>query len=93
MELNGVARGLAADMFPEPVADHAERQRQREHFRDALDRERHIGVAVMSKRGETIRLNYFGGLEDTAKYATDLQEALALGKELAGPRRHGSSGR
>ena len=61
-------------------------------FSDVRENLRSIGV-VMSKRGETIRLNYFGGLEDTAKYATDLQEALALGTELAGPRRHGSSGR
>ncbi|WP_432283675.1 hypothetical protein SLT36_17400 [Aminobacter sp. BA135] len=62
-------------------------------FSDVRESLRSIGV-VMSKRGETIRLNYFGGLEDTAKYATDLQEALALGRELAGPRRsNGPSGR
>jgi len=45
-----------------------------------------MGV-VMSKRGETIRLNHFGGLEDTARYTNDLQDALALGRELAQPRR------
>ncbi|GAA4112455.1 hypothetical protein ASC75_17340 [Aminobacter sp. DSM 101952] len=59
-------------------------------FSDVRETLRSIGV-VMSKRGETIRLNHFGGLEDTAKYTTDLQDALALGREIAGPRRAGAS--
>ena len=40
------ARRLAADAPPQPVADLAERERQREHLRDALDRERHVAVAA-----------------------------------------------
>lgn len=60
-------------------------------FSDVRETLRSIGV-VMSKRGETIRLNHFGGLEDTAKYTTDLQDALALGRQIAGPRR-ASAGR
>lgn len=55
-------------------------------FSEVRESLRSIGV-VMSKRGETIRLNHFGGLEDTAKYTTDLHDALVLGRELAQPRR------
>ena len=40
------ARRLAADALPQPVADLAERERQREHLRDALDRERRVAVAA-----------------------------------------------
>ena len=39
------ARRLAPDAPPQPVADLAERQRQRENLRDALDRERRVRVA------------------------------------------------
>ena len=35
---------LAADPPPQPVADHAQRESQREDFRDALDRERRVAV-------------------------------------------------
>lgn len=38
----------------------------------------------LSKRGETIRINFFGGLEDTARYSNNLEEALANGLEMAG---------
>lgn len=55
-------------------------------FSDVRETLRTMGV-VMSKRGATIRLNHFGGLEDTARYTNDLQDALALGRELAQPRR------
>jgi|GEM_PF-2116381 hypothetical protein len=55
-------------------------------FSEVRETLRTMGV-VMSKRGETIRLNHFGGLEDTARYTNDLQDALALGRELAQPRR------
>lgn len=40
------ARGLAADAAPQPVAHFAERQGEREHLRDALDRERRVAVAA-----------------------------------------------
>ena len=55
-ELNAAARRLAADALPQPVADLAERQRQREDLRDALDRERHIAVAA--------RRDVAGGIDD-----------------------------
>ena len=45
---DGVERSagwLAADPVPQPVADHAERERQREHLGDALDGEGGIGLA------------------------------------------------
>ncbi|PWK65841.1 hypothetical protein C8K44_11556 [Aminobacter sp. AP02] len=61
-------------------------------FSDVRETLRSIGV-VVSKRGETIRLNHFGGLEDTAKYTTDLQDALSLGRAMAGPRRQVMAGR
>jgi hypothetical protein len=43
---------------------------------------RELGI-VMSKRGEALRINYFGGLEDTACYPRTLQEALDQGFELS----------
>ena len=42
---------------------------------------RDIGI-VISKRGETLRINYFSGLEDTARYPSSLQEALEAGFEM-----------
>jgi hypothetical protein len=42
---------------------------------------REVGI-VISKRGETLRINYFSGLEDTAHYTTSLQEALETGFEM-----------
>ena len=47
---------------------------------------RDIGI-VISKRGETLRINYFSGLEDTARYMTSLEDALAQGLKMAKPRR------
>jgi hypothetical protein len=43
---------------------------------------RKAGV-VMSKRGETHRINFFGGLEDTAYYTSDLRDALAKGLKMS----------
>ena len=48
---------------------------------------REVGI-VISKRGETHRINYFSGLEDTAHYTTSLQDALDKGLAMASPRRH-----
>lgn len=42
---------------------------------------------VMSKRGETHRINFFFGLEDTAHYTTSLQDALEKGLAMARPQR------
>lgn len=61
-------------------------------FSEVRETLRTMGV-VMSKRGEIIRLNHFGGLEDTAKYTTDLQNAATLGRELANPHQRSASGR
>jgi len=47
---------------------------------------REIGI-VISKRGETHRINFFGGLEDTAHYTNSLEDALAKGMMMARPRR------
>ena len=43
--VEGTARRLAADAPPQPVADLAEREREREDLGDALDRERRVTVA------------------------------------------------
>ncbi|ANT51221.1 hypothetical protein GCM10007880_30870 [Mesorhizobium amorphae] len=47
---------------------------------------REAGI-VMSKKGEVHRINFFGGLEDTAHYTTSLEEALDRGLRMARPRR------
>lgn len=47
---------------------------------------RDVGI-VMSKRGETHRINFFGGLEDTARYTNSLEEALNKGLDMAKPLR------
>ncbi|WP_292123200.1 hypothetical protein [Mesorhizobium sp.] len=36
----------------------------------------------MSKRGDVVRINFFGGLEDTASYFTSLREALDMGLQM-----------
>ena len=61
-------------------------------FSEVRETLRGMGV-VVSKRGETIRLNYFGGLEDTARYTNNLEQALALGHEIAQPIRRSISSR
>jgi hypothetical protein len=43
---------------------------------------RDIGI-VISKKGETIRINYFSGLEDTAHYTTSLEDALEKAQQMA----------
>jgi hypothetical protein len=43
---------------------------------------REIGI-VISKRGETHRINFFGGLEETAYYTTSLPDALNTGVDMA----------
>jgi hypothetical protein len=50
---------------------------------------REIGI-VISKRGDTHRINFFGGLEETAYYTTSLTDALDRGVDMA-RRRGGSS--
>jgi hypothetical protein len=42
---------------------------------------------VMSKKGDIHRVNYFGGLENTAHYAASLREALEKGLAMARPQR------
>ncbi|MDX8448569.1 hypothetical protein [Mesorhizobium captivum] len=41
----------------------------------------------MSKKGDVHRINFFGGLEDTARYTTSLKEALERGLAMARPQR------
>lgn len=42
---------------------------------------------VISKKGDVHRINFFGGLEDTARYTTNLMEALKQGLAMARPQR------
>ncbi len=51
---------------------------------------REAGI-VISKRGDTLRINFFGGLEKTARYTESLEEALEIGLAMAGPRTRGAS--
>jgi len=50
-------------------------------YKSVQEQLRQIGI-VMSKRGENLRINYFGGLEETACYPRNLQEALNQGFEM-----------
>lgn len=47
---------------------------------------RELGI-VISKRGYMHRINFFGGLENTAHYTESLEEALERGVAMAGLRR------
>ncbi|GAA2818663.1 hypothetical protein EDC40_103441 [Aminobacter aminovorans] len=51
-------------------------------YREVQERLRAVGI-VVSKRAGVIRLNYFGGFEQSALYAIDLQEALNVGLKMA----------
>jgi hypothetical protein len=51
-------------------------------YKEVQEKLRDKGI-VISKRGDTHRINYFGGLEDTARYTTSLQDALKQGFEMA----------
>ncbi|PBC04299.1 hypothetical protein CK220_11865 [Mesorhizobium sp. WSM3860] len=42
---------------------------------------------VISKKGDVHRINFFGGLENTAHYTTSLKEALEQGLAMARPQR------
>jgi hypothetical protein len=53
-------------------------------YKAVQDRLRAAGI-VISKRGNTHRINYFGGLENTAFYTADLSEALRKGLSMARP--------
>ena len=44
-------------------------------YREIQEKLREMGI-VISKKGGTLRINYFSGMEDTARYVTSLQEAL-----------------
>lgn len=51
-------------------------------YKSVQERLREAGI-VMSKKGEVHRINYFGGLEETALYTTSLEEALTMGLGMA----------
>jgi hypothetical protein len=55
-------------------------------YGEVQEKLREIGI-VISKRGETLRINYFSGLEDTAHYTTSLEDALEKAQQMAKPRR------
>ena len=47
-------------------------------YKDVQETLRAVGI-VMSKKGEMHRINFFSGLEETAYYTDNLQEALEKG--------------
>ncbi len=54
--IEGAARRLPSNAAPEPVADHAERDCQRENLGDALNRKRNIGIA--GANDTAVRINH-----------------------------------
>jgi hypothetical protein len=57
-------------------------------YKQVQDQLRQEGI-VMSKRGATLRINFFGGREDSARYVESLRDALETGLAMAksSPRR------
>lgn len=53
-------------------------------YREVQECLRAVGV-VISKRGAVFRINHFGGIEKSALYVEDLQEALNVGLKMARP--------
>jgi hypothetical protein len=51
-------------------------------YKAVQEKLREIGI-VISKKGETHRINFFSGLNDTAYYTTSLQDALDKGSYMA----------
>ena len=72
-----IAGRLAPDPLPQRVADLAERQRQREHLRDALDRERLVGVARRQHAAVV------GDDGDAELLRIDLAQLRNVGRDLA----------
>ncbi len=91
LELNdGVERTagwFAANPPPKPVADPAERQRQREHLRDALDRERHIAVAAGRNIAVIVDDDEAEGLRVDPRQFGDIGRDLVRGRAVAASRR------
>ncbi len=63
--VEGEAGGFPPDPEPEPVAEPAEGEGEREDLRDALDRERHVGVAdgMLAAIGEQHRYRETAGID------------------------------
>ncbi|TIO84153.1 MAG: hypothetical protein E5X74_17435 [Mesorhizobium sp.] len=53
-------------------------------YREVQEMLRRAGI-VISKRGSTHRINFFGGQEDTAYYTESLRDALDTGLKMALP--------
>lgn len=53
-------------------------------YKTVQDQLRMLGI-VLSKRGQTHRINFFGGFEDTAYYTDNLYDALDKGFAMARP--------
>lgn len=51
-------------------------------YKSVQEKLREAGI-VISKRGDTHRINFFGGLEDTAYYTESLEDALERGLIMA----------
>ena len=51
-------------------------------YRSVQETLRKAGI-VMSKRGDTHRINFFSGLENTAYYTDSLQDALESGLRMS----------
>ena len=84
IELKRLPDGSRPTRLPQPVAHLAERERQREHLGDALDRERHVGVAA----GRDLSVG--GDHHQAERLWIDAREFRNIGRDFAPvrPMRH-----
>jgi len=54
-------------------------------FREVREQLRIVGILI-SKRGDDIRINHFGGMPETAVVTSSLDEALTAGLSMARPK-------
>ncbi|MCX8571804.1 MULTISPECIES: hypothetical protein [Aminobacter] len=54
-------------------------------YREVQEQLRLVGIMI-SKRGDSIRVNHFSGAPETAYVTSDLQEALRAGLTMARPK-------
>lgn len=50
-------------------------------YREVQERLRLVGVMI-SKRGDTIRVNHFGGFQDSPYYTESLEDAFGAGMKM-----------
>jgi hypothetical protein len=54
-------------------------------YREVQEQLRSVGMLI-SKRGQSLRVNHFSGSPETAFFTSDLEEALRAGLSMARPK-------